>query len=180
MSENSSKSMKPPLSDEMKESKENLGKGVKANADNSSGNPRIQESEIYLDNPTVSNSSGNSSKPFTQNLNKDKSTFKIPKKTQNLYSKADSEPEVDYDDEVVDDFVSRIFDSKSSSTIPSNSPKVNNIHLKKGVGKQKFRSEPENTELESGPEKADSDPVSKSQESKRLKPFIRSKNPILK
>jgi hypothetical protein len=116
--------MKPPLSDEMKESKENLGKGVKTNADNSSGNPRIPESEIYLDNPTVSNSSGNSSKPFTQNLNKDKSTFKIPKKTQNLYSKADSEPEVDYDDEVVDDFVSRIFDSKSSSTIPSNSPKV--------------------------------------------------------
>ena len=95
MSENSSKSMKPPLSDEMKESKENLGKGVKANADNSSGNPRIQESDIYLDNPTVSNSSGNSSNPFTQNLNKDKSTFKIPKKTQNLYSKADSEPEVD-------------------------------------------------------------------------------------
>ena len=105
---------------------------------------------------------------------------KIPKKTQNLYSKADSEPEVDYDDEVVDDFVSRIFDSKSSSTIPSNSPKVHNIHLKKGVGKQKFRSEPENTELKSGPEKADSDPVSKSQESKRLKLFIRSKNPILK
>jgi catalase len=62
--------------------------------------------------------------------------------------------------------VSRIFDSKSSSTIPSNSPKVN-IHLKKGVGKLKFRSEPENTELKSGPEKADSDPVSKSQESKR-------------
>jgi hypothetical protein len=114
----------------------------------------------------VSNSSGTSSNPFTQNLNKDKSNFKIPKKTQNLYSKADSEPEVDYDDDVVDDFVSRIFDSKSSSTIPSNSPKVN-IHLKKGVGKLKFRSEPENTELKSGPEKADSDPVSKSQESKR-------------
>ncbi len=33
MSENSSKSM-PPLSDEPKESKENLGKGVKTNADN--------------------------------------------------------------------------------------------------------------------------------------------------
>ena len=56
---------------------------------------------------------------------------------------------------------------ESSSTIPPNSPKVNNIHLKKGVGKQKFRSEPENTELKSGPEKADSDLVSKSQESKR-------------
>ncbi len=53
MSENSSKSMKPPLSDEMKESKENFSKGVKANADNSSGNPRIPGSEIYLDNPTV-------------------------------------------------------------------------------------------------------------------------------
>ncbi len=34
MSENSSKSMKPPLSDEMKESKGNLGKGVQTNADN--------------------------------------------------------------------------------------------------------------------------------------------------
>ena len=129
MSENSSKSMKPPLSDEMKESKENSGKGVKTNANNSSGNPRIPRSEIYLDNPAVSNSSGNPSNPFTQNLNKDKSTYKISKKTDNLYSKADSEPEVDYDDDVVDDFVSRIFDSKSSSTIPSNSPKVN-IYLK--------------------------------------------------
>ena len=38
MSENSSKSM-PPLSDEPKESKENFGKGVKTNANNSSGNP---------------------------------------------------------------------------------------------------------------------------------------------
>ena len=79
MSENSSKSMKPPLSDEMKESKENSGKGVKTNANNSSGNPRIPRSEIYLDNPAVSNSSGNPSNPFTQNLNKDKSTYTIPK-----------------------------------------------------------------------------------------------------
>jgi hypothetical protein len=48
MSENSSKSMKPPLSDEMKESKENLGKGVKTNADNSSANPRIPTLRIIL------------------------------------------------------------------------------------------------------------------------------------
>ena len=97
--------MKPPLSDEMKESKENLGKGVKTNADNSSGNPRIPGSEIYLDNPTASDSSGNPSSPFTQNPNKDKSTYKIPKKTENLNSRHDSYPEVDYDDEVTDDFV---------------------------------------------------------------------------
>ena len=123
MSENSSKSMKPPLSDEMKESKENLGKGVKTNADDSSGNPRIPGSEIYLDNPTVSNSSGNPSIPFTQNPNKDKSTYKIPKKTENRISRHDSDPEVDYDDDVNDDFIESIFNSKSSETIPSNSPK---------------------------------------------------------
>ncbi len=39
MSENSSKSM-PPSSDEPKESKEDLGKGVKTNANNSSGNQK--------------------------------------------------------------------------------------------------------------------------------------------
>ena len=129
MSENSSKSM-PPLSDEPKESKENLGKGVKTNANNSSGNPKSPKSVINHANPAVSNSSGTPSIPFTQKIaSHDGNDYKIPKKTQNLYSKADSEPEVDYDDDVVDDFVSRIFDSKSSSTIPSNSPKVN-IHLK--------------------------------------------------
>ena len=35
------------------------------------------------------------------------------------------------------------------------------------MNKKKFRSEPENTELNSGPEKAESDPVSKSQNSKK-------------
>ncbi len=86
----------------------------------------------------MSNSSGNSSNYFTQNLNKDKSTFKIPKKTENLNSRHDSDSEVDYDDDVTDDFIERIFDSKSSKTIPSNSPKVNN-HLKKGEEKHKSR-----------------------------------------
>ncbi len=166
MSENSSKSMKPPLSDEMKESKENLGKGVKTDADNSSGNPWIPGSEIYLDNPTASNSSGNPFIPFTQNPFKDKSTYKIPKKTENLNSRHDSDPEVDYDDDVTGDFIESIFDSKSSTTIPSNSSKVNN-HLKKGEAKNKSRIEPENTELNSGPVKAESDPVSKSQNSKK-------------
>ena len=129
MSENSSKSM-PPLSDETKESKEKIGKGVRTNANNSSGNPKSPKSVINHANPAESNSSGTPSIPFTQKITShDGNDYKIPKKTQNLYSKADSEPEVDYDDDVVDDFVSRIFDSKSSSTIPSNSPKVN-IHLK--------------------------------------------------
>ena len=129
MSENSSKSV-PPSSDEPKESKENLGKVVKTNANNSSGNPKSPKSVTNHANPAVSNSSGTPSIPFTQKIaSHDGNDYKIPKKTQNLYSKADSEPEVDYDDDVVDDFVSRIFDSKSSSTIPSNSPKVN-IHLK--------------------------------------------------
>ena len=127
--------MKPPLSDEKKESKENSGKGVKTNADNSSGNPRIPGSAIYLDNPAVSNSSGNPFIPFTQNPNKDKSTYKIPKKTENLNSRHDSDPEVDYDDDVTGDFIESIFDSKSPTTIPSNSSKVNN-HLKKGDEKQ--------------------------------------------
>ncbi len=35
------------------------------------------------------------------------------------------------------------------------------------MNKRKFRSEPENSELNSGPVKADSDPVSKSQNSKK-------------
>ena len=78
----------------------------------------------------------------------------------------ENDPEVDYDDEVVDVFVDDIFDTKSSSTIPSSSPKANN-HLKKGDNKNKSRSEPEKTELNSGSEKADSDSVSKSPESKR-------------
>ena len=117
MSENSSKSM-PPLSDESKESKENLGKGVKTNANNSSGNPKSPKIVINHANPAESNSSGTPSIPFTQKIaSHDGNDYKIPKKTQNLYSKADSEPEVDYDDDVVDDFVSRIFYSKSS-TIP--------------------------------------------------------------
>jgi hypothetical protein len=59
----------------------------------------------------VSNSSGNPFIPFTQNPNKDKSTYKIPKKTENLYSRHDSDPEVDYDDDVNDDFIESIFSS---------------------------------------------------------------------
>ena len=62
--------------------------------------------------------------------------------------------------------MSDIFDPKSSPTIPSSSPKINN-HLEKGEDKNKSRIEPENTELNSGPEKAESDPVSKSQNSKK-------------
>jgi hypothetical protein len=80
--------------------------------------------------------------------------------------KCESDPEVDYDDDVVDDLVSDIFDPKSSTTIPSSSPKVIN-HLEKGEDKNKSRIEPEKTELNSGPEKAESDPVSKSQNSKK-------------
>ncbi len=65
---------------------------------------------------------------------------------------------MDYDDDVVDDFVSDIFDSKSSPTIPSSSPKVNNYPEKSDENK-KSRIEPENTELNSGHEIAESDPV---------------------
>ena len=114
MSENSSKSM-PPMSDESKESKENLGKGVKTNANNSSGNPKSPKSVTNHANPAVSNSSGTPSIPFTQNL----------------YSKHEDDPEVDNEDEIVEDFVSNIFETNSSTTIPSSSPKSNN-HLKKG------------------------------------------------
>ena len=86
MSENSFKS-KPPMSEEIKERKENLSKGVKTNATNSSGNPKFSKSKINPDNLTVSDSSGKTSNPFTQNLeNKDKFTFTIPKKTKTLYS----------------------------------------------------------------------------------------------
>ncbi len=63
MRENSSKSM-PPLSDEPKESKENLGKGVKTNANNSSGNPKSPKSVINHANPAVSNSSGDTIHPL--------------------------------------------------------------------------------------------------------------------
>ena len=52
-------------------------------------------------------------------------------------------------------------------TIPSNLQKVDENHLKKHDEEKKSRSEPEKTVLNSGPEKADSDPVSKSPESKR-------------
>ena len=84
----------------------------------------------------MSDSSGNSSPLHPKADNKEKSTFEIPKKTDILSSKNEYDPEVDYDDDVVDDFVSDIFDPKSSTTIPSSSPKVNN-HLKKGDEKQK-------------------------------------------
>ena len=47
MSENSSKSM-PPLSDETKESKENLGKGVKSNAEIHLEIPESQEVRFIL------------------------------------------------------------------------------------------------------------------------------------
>ena len=73
---------------------------------------------------------------------------------------------MDYDDDVVDDFVSDIFDKNSSTTNPSSSPKTKH-QLKKGDEQKKSQSEPENTELNSGPEKADSDPVSKSPELKK-------------
>jgi hypothetical protein len=71
----------PPESDELKESKENSSKGVKTNAENSSGNPRFPKREIFPDNPTVSDSSGNSSPPLHSRAdNKEESTFKILKK----------------------------------------------------------------------------------------------------
>ena len=57
MSESSSKS-KPPPSDEPKESKEDLSKGVKTNAVNPSGNLIFSGNVFYQSNPTV-NSSGN-------------------------------------------------------------------------------------------------------------------------
>ena len=168
MSENSSKSM-PPLSDESKESKENLGKGVKTNANNSSGNPKSPKIVINHANPAESNSSGTPSIPFTQKIaSHDGNDYKIPKKTQNLYSKHEDDPDVDYDDESVEDFVSNIFEPNSSTRTPSSSPKTKN-HLKKGDEQKQYQSEPENTDLNSGPEKADSEPVSKSPELRRKK-----------
>ena len=52
MSENPSKSM-PPESDESKESKEDLGKGVRTDAENSSGNPKTSRNVINHANPAV-------------------------------------------------------------------------------------------------------------------------------
>ena len=85
---------------------------------NSSGNPRFPKSETFPDTPTVCNSSGNSSPLHSKADNKEKSTFKIPKKTEILYSKNESDLEADYDEDVVDDFVSDIFDPISSPSIP--------------------------------------------------------------
>ncbi len=90
------------------------------------------KSVINHANPAVSNSSGTSSIPFTQKIaSHDGNDYIIPKKTQNLYSKHEDDPEVDYDDEIVEDFVSNIFEPNSSTTTPSSSPKTKN-HLKKG------------------------------------------------
>ena len=75
---------------------------------------------------------------------------------------------MDYDDEIVEDFVSNIFDPNSSTITPSSSPKTKN-HLKKDDEQKQSQSEPENTDLNSGPEKADSEPVSKSPELRRKK-----------
>ena len=125
----------PPESGELKESEENSSKGVKTNAENSSGNPKFSKSELDHANQTVSNSSGTPSIPLTQKFESyDKITYQTPKKTQNLYSMHENDPEVGYDDEVVDVFVDDIFDTKSSPTIPSSSPKANN-HLKKVMTK---------------------------------------------
>ena len=52
-------------------------------------------------------------------------------------------------------------------TIPSNLQKVDENHLKKDDEEKKFRSDSENTVLNVGPEKAGSDPASRSPESKR-------------
>ena len=54
-------------------------------------------------------------------------------------------------------------------TIPSNLQKVDENHLKKDDEEKKFRSDSENTVLNVGPEKAGSDPASRSPESKRKK-----------
>ena len=75
-----------------RESKENPSKGVKTNAENSSGNLRFP-SELFPDNPTVSDSSGNSPPLRSKADNKEKSNFKIPKKTEVLYSKNESDLE---------------------------------------------------------------------------------------
>ena len=115
MSENSSESMNPPLSDETKESKGNLSKG-KTNAKNSPGNPTSPKIVMNHANSTVSNSSETPLIPFTQKTasHEDKH-YNLPKKTENLYSKNEEDPEVDYDDDSVEEFVSEIFDEKTST-----------------------------------------------------------------
>ncbi len=106
------------------------GKG-KTNAKNSPGNPTFPKIVMNHANSTVSNSSETPLIPFTQKTasHEDKH-YNLPKKTQNLYSKNEEDPEVDYDDDSVEEFVSDIFETKSSKEIPSSSRKVNN-HLKK-------------------------------------------------
>ncbi len=52
------------------------------------------------------------------------------------------------------------------STIPCKLQKVDENHLKKDDEEKKFRSDSENTVLNVGPEKAGSDPASRSPESK--------------
>ena len=52
-------------------------------------------------------------------------------------------------------------------TIPSNLQKVDEKHLEKDDEEKKFRSDSENNVLNVGPEKAGSDPASRSPESKR-------------
>ena len=59
------------------------------------------------------------------------------------------------------------FLTSALSTIPSNLQKVDESHLKKDDEERKFRSDSENTALNVGPEKAGSDPASKSSESNR-------------
>ncbi len=147
MSENSSESMNPPLSDETKESKGNLGKG-NTNAKNSPGNPTSPKSVMNHANSTVSNSSETPLIPFTQkNASHEDKHYTIPKKAQKLYSKHEENPEVDYDDDSVEEFVSDIFGSKSSTEIPSSSSKDNN-HLKKGDERNRAQAEPEKTGAE--------------------------------
>ena len=47
-----------------------------------------------------------------KNASHDGNDYRIPKKTQYLYSKHEDDPDVDYDDEIVDDFVLNVFDPK--------------------------------------------------------------------
>ena len=62
-----------------RESKENPSKGVKTNAENSSGNLRFPR-ELFPDNPTVSDSSGNSPPLRSKADNKEKSNLKFRKR----------------------------------------------------------------------------------------------------
>ena len=66
---------------------------------------------------------------------------------------------------LVESFVSDIFDLKSPANIPSNLTRLNN-HLKRDDEKYGIPISPEKAGLNSGPENPDSDPVSKSPESK--------------